>query len=131
QVRTCHGEDVCRPIDQRRGQWLTAQIANIDPGIGADFDRVKTWRLTAYRVHTGRNNFDVLSVANHAAKKPFRNWAAADISCTDKEDAFHNSQSASERNRNLKSNRSKSIWPRFAAARPAIAPANHRNFLRC
>jgi hypothetical protein len=55
-------------------------------------------------VHTGRNNFDVLSVPKQTAKKPFRNRAAADITRTDKEDAFHNLESASERNSNLKSN---------------------------
>jgi hypothetical protein len=49
-------------------------------------------------VYTGRNNFDVLSVPKQTAKKPFRNRAAADITCADKEDAFHNSESASERN---------------------------------
>jgi hypothetical protein len=65
--------------------------------------------LAAHCVHTGRNNFDVFSVPKHAAKKPFRNRAAADITRTDKEDAFHNSESASERNPNLESNRSKSI----------------------
>jgi hypothetical protein len=100
---------VCCPIDQRRGKRLTAQIANVDACFCADFDRIKTWWLAAHGVHTGRNNFDVFSVPKHAAKKPFRDRAAADITCADKEDAFHNSESASERNPNLKSNRSKSI----------------------
>src|SRR2546430_1739482 len=86
KMRASHGKNMCRPIDQRRGK-----------------------RLTAHRVYTGRNNFDVFSVPKHAAKKSFRDRAAADITCTDKEDAFHNSESASERNPNLKSNRSKSI----------------------
>jgi hypothetical protein len=100
---------MCRSIDQRRAKRLTAQIANVDTCFRADFDRIKTRRLAAYCVHSGRNNFDVLSVPKHAAKKPFRDRAAADITCADKEDAFHNSESASERNPNLKSNRSKSI----------------------
>jgi hypothetical protein len=68
-------------------------------------------------VHTSRNNFDVLSVPKQTAKKPFRNRAAADITCADKEDAFHNSESASERNPNLKLNWSKSISLRNVPAR--------------
>jgi hypothetical protein len=60
--------------------------------------------LAAHRVHTGRNNFNVLSVPKQTAKKPFRNRAAADITSTDKEDAFHNLESSSERNPNLESN---------------------------
>ena len=109
KMRASHCKNMCRPIDQRRGKRLTAQIADVDPCFRTDFDRIKTWRLAAYRVHTGRNDFDVFSVPEHAAKKSFRDRAAADITCTDKEDAFHNSESASERNPNLKSNRSKSI----------------------
>src|SRR5437667_4434755 len=109
KMRASHGKNMCRPIDQRRSKRLTAQIADVDPCFCADFDRIKTWRLAAHRVHTGRNNFDVLSVPKHTAKKPFRNRTAADITCTDKEDAFHSSESASERIPNLESNRSKSI----------------------
>ncbi len=93
---------MCRLIDQRRGKRLTAQIANVDPCFCADFDRVETWRLTAYCVHTGRNNVDVFSVPKHATKKPFRDRAAADITRTDKEDVFHSLDSASERYSNPK-----------------------------
>jgi hypothetical protein len=110
---------MCRSIDQRRAKRLTAQIANVDTCFCADFDRIKTRRLAAYCVHSGRNNFDVLSVPKHAAKKPFRNRAAADISCTDKEDAFHNSDGARERYCNLKLNWSKSIQGLdYTSARP-------------
>jgi hypothetical protein len=109
QVRASHRENVCCPIDERRGKRLTAQIADVDPCFCADFDRIKTWRLAAHCVHTGRNNFDVFSVPKHAAKKPFRDRTAADITRAYKEDAFHSSESASQRNPNLESNRSKSI----------------------
>jgi hypothetical protein len=102
---------MCRSIDQRCRKRLTPQIADVGAGFCANFDRVEAWRLTAHCVHTGRSNFDVLSVPKQTAKKPFRNRAAANITCADKEDAFHNSESASERNPNLKSNRSKSILP--------------------
>ena len=108
-MRARHGKNVCRSIDQRRGKRLTAQAANVDACFCADFDRIEAWRLAAHCVHAGRNNFDVLSIPKQTAKKPFGDRAAADITCTDKEDAFHNSEGASERNRNLKSNRSKSI----------------------
>jgi hypothetical protein len=109
KVRASHRKNVCRPIDQHGSKRLTAQIANVHACFRADFDRIKTWRLAAHCVHTSRNNFDVLSVPKQTAKKPFRNRAAADITCADKEDAFHNSESASERNSNLESNWFKSI----------------------
>jgi hypothetical protein len=95
---------MCRSIDERCCQRLTAQIANVHASFCADFNCIKTWRLAAHRVHPSRNNLDVLLVPKQTAKKPFRNRAAADITCTNKEDAFHNSESASERNPNLESN---------------------------
>src|SRR5205814_9134575 len=104
-----HGEKVCRPINQSGSERLTAYIANIRACFCADFDRVKTWRLAAHCVHTSRNNFDVFSVAKQTAKEPFGNRATADITGAYKEDAFHNSENASERIPNLKSNQSKSI----------------------
>ncbi len=104
---------------------MTAQIADVRACFRANFYRIKTWRLAAHCVHTSRNNFDVLSVPKQTAKKPFRNRAAADITCADKEDAFHNSESASERNPNLESNRSKSISRGdMGRARPPDAPRN-------
>ena len=104
-----HDKNVCRSIDQCGSKRLTAQVANVDACFRADFDRIEAWRLAAHCVHTGRNNFDILSVSKETAKKPFRNRAAADITCADKEDAFHNSESASERDSNLESKSSKSI----------------------
>ena len=109
KVSAGHGKDVRCPIDQRWTNWLAAHIANVRPFFGAYFNRIEARRLAAHSMHTGRNNFDVLSVSQQTAKKPFRNRTAADITRADKEDAFHNSESASERNSNLKSNWSKSI----------------------
>jgi hypothetical protein len=97
KVSASHGKNVCRPIDQRGSKRLTPQIINVRAGFCSDFDRVKTWRLAAHCMHTGGNDFDVLSVPEQTAKKAFRNRAAADITCANKKDAFHNSQSASER----------------------------------
>jgi hypothetical protein len=121
-VRASHGKNVCRSIDQRRGKRLTAKIGNVRACFCADFDRVETWRLAAYCVHTSRNNFDVLSVPQQTAKKPFRNRAAADITCADKEDAFHKLESASERPSNLESNRCKSMCPEEMTATYPLAP---------
>jgi hypothetical protein len=73
-------------------------------------------------VHTSRNNFDVLSVPQQTAKKPFRNRAAADITCADKEDAFHKLESASERQSNLESNWCKSMCPEEMTATYPLAP---------
>jgi len=80
--------------------------------------RVKTWRLTAHGMHAGRKNFDVVTVPEQTAKKPFCDWAATNIAGADKEDAFHVSDGASERHSNVGANRSKSIWRlvRFSAA---------------
>jgi hypothetical protein len=68
-------------------------------------------------VYTRRDDFDVFLVSEQTVKKPFRNRAATNITGADKEDAFHNSESASERNPNLKANPSKSILPRNCARR--------------
>ena len=50
-----------------------------------------------------------LAIAEQAAKKPFRHRAAANVSGADKEDVFHDSGGASERDSNLELNLSKSI----------------------
>jgi hypothetical protein len=121
KVCASHGKNVCRSIDQRGCERLTAQIADVRACFCADFDGVKTWRLAAHCMHTGRNNFNVLSVPKQAAKKPFRNRAAADITCADKEDAFHNSESASERDSNLELNWFKSILPMWERRLRSIA----------
>jgi len=60
-------------------------------------------------VDTSRKNFDVLTIANQTTKEAFRDRAAANITCANKEDAFHGSRGASERQSNLEANGSKSI----------------------
>ncbi len=92
-----------------RGERLAAQTADVHAFLLADLHRVKTWRLAAHCVHAGGRNFDVLTIAEQTAKKPFRDWAAANITCADKEDAFHVSDGASERHPNLELNMLKSI----------------------
>jgi len=45
-------------------------------------------------MHSGGSDFDVLSIAEQTAEKPFCHRAAADISGTNKENAFHESKPA-------------------------------------
>jgi len=97
-------------IDQRRGKRLLRRLLDVDTCFCADFDRIKTGGWPPYCVHSCRNNFDVLLVPKHAAKKPFPPIGLRQIlPVQTKRTLFHNLDSASERNPNLKSNRSKSI----------------------
>jgi hypothetical protein len=96
-VRAGHCKNVCGAIDERRRQRLTAQVANVCAFFRADLYRIQTWRLAAHCMHAGRKNFDVVAVSNQTTKKPFRDRAATNITCADKEDAFHGSHGASER----------------------------------
>jgi len=75
------------------------QIRQLDACFRADLHRVQTWRLAAHGVDSGRKNCDVLTIANQPAKKPFRDWAATNITCADKEDAFHGSHRARDAER--------------------------------
>src|SRR5204863_8057095 len=84
-------------IDQRRRERLAPQIADVCSFFRAHLYRVKTWRLTANCVDTSRENFDVLTIANQTAKKPFRDRTATNITWADQEDAFHDSGTRSER----------------------------------
>jgi hypothetical protein len=48
-------------------------------------------------MHSSRGYFDVSSIPEQTAKKAFRNRAAANVTGADKENVFHDSSSASER----------------------------------
>src|SRR5437870_1140335 len=100
EVRARHCKNMRGAIDQRRRE-----------------------RLTAHCMDTGRNNFDVLTIANQTTKKPFRDRASTNITCADKEDAFHGSHGASERQSNLEANGSKSIQAALAVLAHAWAVA--------
>ena len=97
QMRSGHRKNVRGAIDQRRCERLAPQIADVCAFFRAHLYRVKAWRLTAYCVDTSRENFDVLPIANQTAKNPFCDRAATNITCADKEDAFHDSGTRSER----------------------------------
>jgi len=109
-VRAGHGENVRSLINQRSGQRLAAQIAYVCAFLCADFHGVQAWRLAPNRVHAGRCDFDVLPVANQAAKKPFSDRAPTNVTCADEEDVFHGSDRAANAFIKLKANLSKSIF---------------------
>src|SRR2546428_157766 len=96
-----HGKDVCGTFNQRTGQGLAAQIADIGPFFLANLDRVETWWLAANRVYTSGRNLDVFAVADQTAEETFRDRAPANITRTNKENAFHGVRRASTRNNNL------------------------------
>jgi hypothetical protein len=108
-VRTGHGKNVRSLINQRSGKRLAPEIAYVCAFLCADFHRVQAWRLAANRVHAGGCNFDILAVANQAAKKAFRDRAPANVACADEEDVFHGSERAAGAFIKLKANLSKSI----------------------
>jgi hypothetical protein len=50
---------------------------------------IETRRLAAHCVHSSRGDFDIFPVTKQSAKKPFRDGTTANVTCADKEDAFH------------------------------------------
>ena len=108
-VRTGHCENVRSLVNQRSSQRLAAKIAYVCAFLRADFYGVQAWWLAADRVYAGGCDFDVLPVASHAAKKPFRDRAPTNVSCADEEDVFHGSQRAANAFMKLEANLSKSI----------------------
>jgi hypothetical protein len=109
-MRAGHGKDVRGAIDQRGGKRLAAETADVHTFLLTNLDRIQTRRLPAHRMYASRGDFNVSSISEQTTKKPFRNRAAANVTCADKEDVFHDSGGASERDSNLESNLSKSIW---------------------
>jgi len=103
-----HGKNVRRAIDEGRRERLTAHVANIRTVFCADLHSIQTWGLAAHCVDTSRNDVDVPTISNQTAKKPFGDRATANITGADKEDTFHGSNGASERNSNLEANPPKS-----------------------
>ena len=72
----------------------TPLVANAYAVGFANLHRVKTWRLAAHGVHTGRSHLDVFAITDQPPKQPFRNRTAANIAGANKEDAFHDGASA-------------------------------------
>ena len=119
-MRACHGKDVRGTIDKRGRERLAAKTANVHAFLFADFHGVETGRLAAHRVHASRGNFDIFPVPKHLAKNPFRDGTAANVTCADKKDAFHDSGGENGRNSNVGSNVPESIcrmWKRLSTPR--------------
>jgi len=95
-------------IDERRGERLAAQASDIDAFLIANVNRMQARRLPADGVHPGGSDFNVFTIAEQPAEKPFRHRAPANISCTNEEDAFHDFEPARYRLGKVKSNRTKS-----------------------
>ena len=68
--------------------WLRRSLISA-PSSAQTSHRIQARGLAADRVHPGRSDFDVLPIADQAAKKPFRNRASTNITCADEEDVFH------------------------------------------
>jgi hypothetical protein len=90
-----HGEDVGGAFNQAGREWLTAKMTDVDTFIFANLHGIQTWGLSAYRMHSGRGDFDIFSVPNQPPKKTFRDGTSANVSGTDKKDAFHDAGRAS------------------------------------
>jgi len=103
---------------------LAAQAADVHAFLFADLDGIETRRLAAHCVHSSRGDFDILPISKQPAKKPFRDGTTANISCTDKKDAFHGSGGASKRVSNLESNLPKSIWRRGSNLEACLESSN-------
>ena len=103
-----HGENVRRALDQRRGERLAAQSADVDAFLIADMNRMQARRLAAHGMHAGGRHLNVFAVAEQPAEKALRHRASANISGTNEEDAFHGFGPARYRLGKVKSNRIKS-----------------------
>ncbi len=108
-MRPCHRENVCRLIDHGGSERLAAKAADVHAFFFTNLHGIETGRLAADCVYPRRGYCDVFPISQQAAKKPFRDGTAANVSCADKENAFHDSGSASERYSNLELNMPKSI----------------------
>ncbi len=108
-MRSCHCENVGRLIDQGGSERLAAKTADVHAFFFTNLHSIETGGLAADRVHPGRGYCDVFPISQQPPKKPFRDGTAANVTCADKENAFHDSGSASARYSNLGLNMSKSI----------------------
>jgi hypothetical protein len=52
--------------------------------------------LPVHGVNAGRGDLNVLAISDQRTKQPFRDGAAADVSCTNEEDVFHKMTRARE-----------------------------------
>src|ERR1043166_1064176 len=89
KMRAGHGKDVRSSFNQRTGQRLAAQVANVYAFDFTHLHGIQTRRLAADCVNTGRRYFDVFAIAKQPPKQALGDRASADIARTNKENAFH------------------------------------------
>jgi len=63
-MRTSHGENVRRAIDQAGGERLAAQITDVYAIILANLNGIQAGRLSAHGMNPGGGNLDVLAIAD-------------------------------------------------------------------
>jgi hypothetical protein len=107
-MRAGHGKDMSGAFDQRGREWLAPKVTDVHAFILANLHGVQTGRLPANGVHSSRGHLNIFSVSDQSAKETFRDGATANVTRTNKEDAFHDARRASVRGNNLGSNKSKS-----------------------
>ena len=62
-------KDVGRALDQRGGERLAAEAADVDPAFPANLDRVHARRLPAHGVHARGIDLDVLAISPRRRRK--------------------------------------------------------------
>ena len=96
-MRPGHGKNVRGTIDQRRRQRLAAKMADVHALVFANLHGIQTRGLATDRMHAGLGDLDVFTISQQTAKQPLRDGTAANVSGTDKKDAFHNLRGARAR----------------------------------
>jgi hypothetical protein len=114
-MRAGHGEDVGGAIDERGGERLAAEAANVDAFLFANMDGMQARRLAAHSVDPGGRDLDVFAIAEQTPEEAFGHRAAADISCADEEDAFHDFEPTPCRQGKLRLKEIKSTQPGLVA----------------
>ena len=76
-------------IDQRRGERLAPKAADVYACLLGHLHGIKAWRLAVDCVNAGGRNFDIFAITDETSKEPFCDRTSANISCADKENAFH------------------------------------------
>ncbi len=89
QMRSGHGKNVGRPVDQRDGERLAAKRRDIDSALSANVDCMDARRLASHGMHASRIRFDVLAIADQTAEKSQGHGTAANVAGADKKDVFH------------------------------------------
>ena len=72
-------------------------MGDVHAFVFANLHGIQTRRLATDRMHARRSDLDVSTIPEQTAKQPLRDGTAANVSGTDKKDAFHNLRGARAR----------------------------------